>query len=732
MEQTGILLFSIILLIFFSNNSSAVDVLRTNQTIRDGDTIVSANNEFELGFFSPGSSRNWYVGIWFKKISYRTIVWVANRDAPLNNTSGILKIHNKAISLFANATSTKIWSSNSSRFLNNPVAQLLDSGNLVFRDEKDGDPENFVWQSFDYIGDTILPGMKVGTDFVTGLERYVTSWKSVDDPSAGRFVHRIYTHGYPQLTLWDGSELHARTGPWVGNQFSGDPVQKNNRIYYNEFFIDQKEIYYEFNLYNQGSSTPATMLKLTTDGALQRLIWIDQNQEWKIYLTSLVDDCDKYGLCGPYGACDSSRSPRCTCLKGFHPKTPEKWEAADWTDGCVRITPLDCGHGEGFIKYSGVKLPDTRQSWYSLSMDAKECRSMCLKNCTCTAYSNISVKTGGTGCLLWFEELMDMEGYTDDGQDIYLRMPASELDESKRSRVKPRLSILFINKQNNVKMAKRKLKMERRLNSIEEQNLEIPSFEFRRISSATSNFSSDNKIGEGGFGPVYKGSLEDGQLIAVKRLSDNSRQGKDEFKNEVSLIAKLQHRNLVSILGYCIEDGERILIYEYMPNGSLDSFIFSKETSRLANWPTIYNIINGVARGLLYLHQDSKLRIIHRDLKASNVLLDDEMNPKISDFGMARSFGGNQTEANTTRVVGTFGYMPPEYVTDGIFSMKSDVYSFGVLVLEIVSGKKNRFFEHPDHNLNLVGHAWRSFNEGKLEELIDRTKYVICGANAEQ
>ncbi|CAL9060462.1 unnamed protein product, partial [Musa banksii] len=139
---------------------------------------------------------------------------------------------------------------------------------------------------------------------------------------------------------------------------------------------------------------------------------------------------------------------------------------------------------------------------------------------------------------------------------------------------------------------------------------------------ATSNFSIESKLGEGGFGPVYKGKLEDEQEIAVKRLSKTSVQGLDEFMNEVVLIAKLQHRNLVRLLGCCIEGEERMLIYEYMPNGSLDSFVFDKAKGWLLNWPTRYSIIVGIARGLLYLHQDSRLRIIHRDLKASNILLD--------------------------------------------------------------------------------------------------------------
>ncbi|KAK3199397.1 hypothetical protein Dsin_022812 [Dipteronia sinensis] len=251
------------------------------------------------------------------------------------------------------------------------------------------------------------------------------------------------------------------------------------------------------------------------------------------------------------------------------------------------------------------------------------------------------------------------------------------------------------------------------------EELELPMFELSTIANATDNFSLHNKLGEGGFGPVYKGTLTDGKEIAVKRLSKISGQGLNEFKNEVILIAKLQHRNLVKLLGCCIQEEEKMLIYEFMPNKSLDFFIFDQKRSKLLDWSKRFNIICGVARGLLYLHQDSRLRIIHRDMKASNVLLDQEMNPKISDFGLARTFGGDQTEGNTNRVVGTYGYMAPEYASDGLFSVKSDVFSFGILLLEIVSGKKNRGFYHPDHDLNLIGQAWQLWKEGNPLELID-------------
>ncbi|XP_059631177.1 probable receptor-like protein kinase At1g11050 isoform X2 [Cornus florida] len=241
------------------------------------------------------------------------------------------------------------------------------------------------------------------------------------------------------------------------------------------------------------------------------------------------------------------------------------------------------------------------------------------------------------------------------------------------------------------------------------QHLQL--YSFLQIAAATDNFSSVNKLGQGGFGPVYKGVLSDGHHIAIKRLSRSSGQGIVEFKNEITLIAELQHMNLVKLLGCCIQGEEKMLIYEYMPNKSLDFFLFDPTKSKLLDWKKRLNIIEGIAQGLLYLHKYSRMRVIHRDLKASNVLLDDEMNPKISDFGLARIFGQNENEANTNRVVGTYGYMSPEYAMNGIFSVKSDVYSFGVLLLEIVSGKKNTSFSRLAGPLSLIEHV----------------KYGICG-----
>lgn len=244
-------------------------------------------------------------------------------------------------------------------------------------------------------------------------------------------------------------------------------------------------------------------------------------------------------------------------------------------------------------------------------------------------------------------------------------------------------------------------------------------YAFSTIQTATDDFSDDNKLGQGGFGSVYKGKLPNGREIAVKRLSRDSGQGDLEFKNEVLLLAKLQHRNLVRLLGFAIEGMEKLLIYELVQNASLDHFIFDQRNQSYLDWDRRYKIIGGIARGILYLHEDSRLRIIHRDLKASNILLDGEMNPKIADFGMARLFGQDETQGNTSRVVGTYGYMPPEYIIHGQFSIKSDVFSFGVLVLEIISGRKNSNFRSGENAEDLLSFAWKNWRQGTAANVVD-------------
>ncbi|KAL2343532.1 hypothetical protein Fmac_004817 [Flemingia macrophylla] len=245
-------------------------------------------------------------------------------------------------------------------------------------------------------------------------------------------------------------------------------------------------------------------------------------------------------------------------------------------------------------------------------------------------------------------------------------------------------------------------------------------FAYETLAAATKNFSPIYKLGEGGFGPVYKGKLNDGREIAVKKLSQTSNQGKKEFMNEAKLLARVQHRNVVNLVGYCAHGTEKLLVYEYVSHESLDKLLFKTQKREQLDWKRRFGIITGVAKGLLYLHEDSHNCIIHRDIKASNILLDDKWTPKIADFGMARLFPEDQTQVNT-RVAGTNGYMAPEYMMHGNLSVKADVFSYGVLVLELITGQRNSTFDLDVDAQNLLDWAYKMYKKGKSLEIVDCT-----------
>ncbi|KAF8009502.1 hypothetical protein BT93_J0488 [Corymbia citriodora subsp. variegata] len=634
--------------------SSAADTLSSVQSIREGEILVSPSRKFELGFFSAGSSKNSFLGIWFVA-SPEMVVWVANRNSPLTDSNGTLEISNEGELVLLNRSKSIIWSTNSTKVLQNAVAQLLDSGNLVLGERNSSDSTDYSWQSFDYPSDTIL----------------VAAYYAIE-------------------TLEDNI-----TGK----------------------------------------------ITLSPDGVAQALLLTSGSTKWDMILSLPYDPCDSYGYCGTNGICRVNQSPRCLCLQGFMPKLQAEWDMLNTAGGCIRKVPLNCSRGEGFMELSQVKLPDLVDFQLFKNMSLKECKVECLKNCSCMAYANSDIR--GPGCLLWFGNLIDIKEIDIVGYDqyLFLRLPASELD-SLRSLSKKLVAITVASAISGlliVGMAlsiiwKRRMKSRGLPSGMDD--IDLPLYDFATVAVATNHFSQTNKLGAGGFGSVYKvtikymqGSLSIGQEVAVKRLSKYSGQGPDEFMNEVLLIARLQHRNLVGLVGCCVEGEERMLIYEYMPNKSLDYFVFGWNhlifLSSFSLDSSRFEVVLGIARGLLYLHQDSKLQVIHRDLKTSNILLDNDMSPKISDFGLARIFQGDDTEEETRRIVGTYGYMTLDYAFDGKFSVKSDVFSFGVLLLETISSKRNRGFQHPDHHHTLLGHAWLLWSEGRAMELIDES---ICAS----
>ncbi|XP_054813959.1 putative serine/threonine-protein kinase receptor isoform X2 [Prosopis cineraria] len=669
------------LLFFFSGFSFATDTITRFESFSDGKTLVSKNGIFELGFFSPGSSTDRYVGIWYHKIPERTVVWVANRDRPIKNNFGMLSI-NREGHLLLSHNKTIVWLANSTTRALSPIVQLLSSGNLVLRDGEDQKPQNYLWQSFDYPSDTILPGMKFGWDLRTGLNRRYTAWKNWDDPSFGDFTAELVLHCYPDLVNWQGPTEYVRSGPWNGVRFSGISYATSNPLYEARFVWNKDEIYSVHNVINESLIT--RFVYNQTLYSLLDTIWSEDDQRWITFSFAPIDNCDRYNRCGPNGNCVLGDTPICQCLTGFLPKSPENWKAMNWAEGCVRNRSWSCKekNRDYFVKFGRLKLPDTTYTWVNKSMTLEECKAKCWENCSCNAYANSNIKEGGSGCAMWFGDLIDIRQIPFDDQDLYIRLASPETakhDEANGNKTKVivvtattvlavvmLLALFCIYKCRRNSIANKKegsegnmeLKTLLAVNNEEgyEGNMELHIYDLAVIANATNNFSSDNKLGQGGFGPVYRGMLADGQEIAVKRLSQSSYQGLCEFKNEVKLCAKLQHRNLVKVLGCCVQGEEKMLIYEYMPNKSLDSFIF--------------------------------------------------------DFGLARIFGGDQIEDNTRQIVGTYGYMAPEYAIHGLFSIKSDVFSFGVLLLEIVSGMKNRGPFLPSQSVNLIGHAWRLWNEG--------------------
>lgn len=411
-----------------SSKQNTVTTIAPNQYIQYNETLVSSAGTFEAGFFNFGNPQRHYFGIWYNKsISPRTIVWVANRDTPLQNSTAMLKLTDQGSLVILDGSRGIIWSSNSSRTAVKPVVvQLLDSGNLVVKDEASTEKKkkNLLWESFDYPGDTFLAGMELKSNLVTGPYKYLTSWRSPENPAEGEFSYRIDVHGFPQLVIAKGATIMYRAGSWNGYLFGGASWLRMHRVFNYSLVFTDKQVSYEYETLD---SSLVTRVVLNPSGNSQRFLWSDRTQEWGIIGTGPADQCEEYALCGVNSNCNVNDFPMCECLEGFIPKFQAKWDSSDWSGGCVRRTKLSCLSGDGFLKYTSMKLPDTSSSWFDKSLSLEECEKRCLNNCFCTAYANLDVRDGGSGCLIWFHNIVDMRKHRDQGEDIYIRLASSEL-----------------------------------------------------------------------------------------------------------------------------------------------------------------------------------------------------------------------------------------------------------------------------------------------------------------
>ncbi|KAL0684102.1 hypothetical protein Bca4012_050950 [Brassica carinata] len=519
------------------------------------------------------------------------------------------------------------------------VAQLLENGNLVLKDPNKDTPEDFFWQSFDEPTDTILPELKLLWHYQkVHMNKYLTSWRAVDDPQPGDSVLRFENAEYPVLTTWRNAFPIYRSGPWNGTKFIGAPplfrlTWKAQQVSCLSIITDNRSY---------------TRVQLCHDGSVRHYAWNQTRKKWDQPWSSFLEVCDMYNQCTPNAYCTRGVSSLvCECIPGF------EYSGLNVTrKECVRKKRGTC-NGDHFSLLPKMNLPDTyKAKSYPSITKPEQCGEICLGDCDCTAYSiSRSLETGNRSCITWSGDLVDIRSYSDEGLDLYVRTAAG------RGKKKSETGLI----------------------------------------------------------------VASGEEIAVKKLSEISKQGLDEFRTEVRSISRLRHLNIVRLYGWSVYKEEKLLIYEYLVNGSLERHLFGGGE---LNWETRFHIIKGVAQGLAYIEEGGYDLILHRDLKPDNILLDRDMTPKISDFGLARMCARSEKEVFTQHTAGTHGYVSLESLLHGIFSSASDVFSFGVIVLEIVNGKRNRSFSSSIGYL--LGYAWNKYNEGNWSEIIDEKIRQDC------
>lgn len=402
--------------------TASIDTIRVNQPLRDPANLVSSGEKFKLGFFSPENSSYRYVGIMYN-LPVMTVIWVANRDNPLNDSTGVLEVSGDGNLVILDGQKMIVWSSNlpTPAANSNSSALLLDTGNLVLINSSN----IYAWESFRHASDSFVANLAISTDSNTNEKNMLTSWRSPSDPGPGTFTCTVDPVGIPECFIWKDGDPYWRSGPWNGQTFIGVPNMNSNHKHGLDIVTTHSgSAYLSFTLLN---SSELVYYMLNSSGAFQEKEWSDDKGEWVINWSSVDNECDFYGKCGAFGSCNNQGRPRCTCFPGFEPKINEEWRAGNWSNGCIRKKPLQCGNNSSvvevgkrdrFLKMSGVKLPD-HDIWFPIP--EAECRSQCLNNCSCIAYAYGS----GTGCMIWEQDLIDLQKYSNGVADLYIRLASS-------------------------------------------------------------------------------------------------------------------------------------------------------------------------------------------------------------------------------------------------------------------------------------------------------------------
>ncbi|KAL6145098.1 hypothetical protein ACLB2K_055786 [Fragaria x ananassa] len=661
----------------------AIEILLPGQSLNADQKITSPGGIFELGFFTPGNSQHYYIGIWYKNLPQQTVVWVANRNQPIIDptSSSLVLLENGNLSL--NSLSTvAIWSANStSQARNSTIAMLLDNGNFVIRNAS-----AVLWQSFDHPTDTWLPGARLGYNKLTKEKLILSPWKNRQNPAPGPFSFELVQTSL--WLFWKSSETYWTSGYWTGKTFSRVPkieVKYDATVY--SFVSNDNARYLTYVANSIAYHNTFIRFMIETTGQM-KFFGLDMGSlQWNLLWMDPIEGCDVYASCGAFSICNPP-IPQCGCLKGFEPTLPNHWELKDYSSGCGRKTSFHCGEegNSAFLVMENVTYPNSPDSLVVENID--KCRLACLRNCSCTAFAY------DNQCLVWKGDLFNVKQPSSDGmlgKVWYLRVASSEKNQiidSKDGNRKRKTTWIVVGVLAGIfSLLSIVLVFVRRRQSVGAlESLEDPLvlFNYRHLSKATENFS--EKLGEGAFGSVFKGILPDSTPIAVKQLK-SLLQGEKQFQAEVRTLGAIQHINVLRLRGFCADSTRRLLVYDYVPNGSLQSVLFQKHPLIL-DWKARYHIAIGIARGLAYLHEDCRDCIIHCDIKPENILLDEEYSPKVADFGLAKLIGRHHSRVLTT-VRGTVGYLAPEWFTGEAITPKADVFSYGKLLFEVISGRRN-------------------------------------------
>lgn len=686
---------------------------------------------FACGFFCNGNCTSYLFAIYIVQtnsgggivqpaIGFPQVVWSANRNKPVR-INATLQLSLDGDLVLRDADGTLVWSTNTPS-KNVAGLNLTDEGNLVMFDENN----STVWQSFDYPTDSLVPGQKLAVGkrltasiSTTNSAQPEQGWFSLFPTNEG-LLASIESNPPQVYAQYLVSGTKANMGPSYVRFLNGSLA----------LFINSVEPGEPDRVISIPQASSAQYMKLEPDGHLRVYEW---ELEWKVVadlLTGYLGGCNYPMVCGKNGICSNGQ---CSCPRSFRQINDRQPNL-----GCSEIVPLTCNSSQyhRFVELEDVTYFTFNSDLNLSRVDMESCKQECLRNCSCKAaiFRYGSDPSGGE-CYLPSEIFSVMNNEKEDTHYNSSAFVKVQIPPSAISPTSAPISSPIVKKKNwlgtilgstfggffVLLIIGSVVFLKRRKGKEEEDYLDqvpgLPTrFSYEDLKVATENFS--KKLGEGGFGSVFEGTLKDGTKIAVKCL-DGLTQVKKSFVAEVETIGSIHHVNLVRLIGFCVEKSHGwILVYEYMCNGSLDRWIYQKrEEGTNLDWKCRKKVVLDIAKGLSYLHEDCRQKIIHLDIKPQNILLDENYNAKVADFGLSKLVDRNQSQVMTT-MRGTPGYLAPEWL-NSIITEKVDVYSFGVVVLEICCGRKNFDQSKSEESMHLLSLLRKRTEEGKLLDMVD-------------